>query len=127
MLLAFRKAAHTAALSDWTPIFLPIMSWAVWSGLVAGDMTQNGFFWYSIPMVMMAKPFWMAAAVASSDVMAMSPLPVWIICSWAGALGPDGMTVTELKPCWVQKPLASATYSPPVSTSVTHGPRTCAA
>ena len=50
MLLALRKAAHTASLSDWTPIFLPIMSWGVCSGLVAGDMMAKGFFWYWAPI-----------------------------------------------------------------------------
>src|SRR6516165_3603468 len=32
------------------------------------------------------------------------------------------MMLTELKPCCVHRPFASATYSPPVSTSGTHGP-----
>src|SRR5579862_9018431 len=76
MLLALRNAAHTASLGDCTPIFLPIMSCGVLMGLLAGDMMQNGFFWYWTPITTIPKPFWMAAAVESSDVMATSPLPV---------------------------------------------------
>src|SRR6201999_2385275 len=45
-LLACRKAVHTASLVDWTPIFLPIMSWGVLIGDLARDITQKGFFWY---------------------------------------------------------------------------------
>src|SRR5579862_4634316 len=107
MLLALRKAAHTASLGDWTPIFLPIMSWGVLSGLLAADMMQKGFFWYWVPMTTIGRPFSMAAAVESSDVTATRPLPVAMTCSWAGALGPEGMMLTELNPCCVQNPLAS--------------------
>ena len=75
MLLAFRKAPHTASLSDWIPIFLPIMSWGVVIGLLAGDMMAKGFFWYWAPMTTRPKPFSMAAAVESNDETAIRALP----------------------------------------------------
>ncbi len=46
MSLAFRNAAHTASLVACTPIFLPIMSSGVLSGLFLRLITANGFFWY---------------------------------------------------------------------------------
>ena len=36
-------------------------------GLLAGDMTAKGLFWYSAPMTAKPKPLMIAAEVASSD------------------------------------------------------------
>src|SRR5260370_27519921 len=99
MLLAFRKAAQTASLTVWTPIFLPIMSWGVVSGLLAADMMQKGFFWYWVPMTTRLKPFWIAAAHESSDVTAMSAWPVFASVSCGVAFGPAAIRLTELNPC----------------------------
>src|SRR5580765_5901866 len=67
-LLALRNAAHTASLTDCTPIDLPTMSWGVSIGALAADMMQNGFVWYCVPMTIRLKPFWIAAAHESSEV-----------------------------------------------------------
>ena len=64
-------------------------------------MMQNGFFWYCVPMTLSGEPFWMAAAVESSDVTATSALAVSTTVSWGVAVGPAGIRFTPVKPCWV--------------------------
>src|SRR5664279_110216 len=65
MLLTFRNAVHTASLVAWMPIFLPIMSWGVLIGLLASDITQNGFFWYCAATITRSAPLLTADAVMS--------------------------------------------------------------
>src|SRR5579864_3532817 len=94
MLLALRNAAHTASLTLCTPTFLPIMSCGVLIGLLASDMMQNGFFWYSAPMQTRLKPFWIAAAAASVAETAIRPWPVLTTVSCGVAFGPEAIRLT---------------------------------
>ena len=61
-------------------------------------MMQNGFFWYWAPMTIRAEPFWMAAAVESSEVTPTRALPVSTTVSCGVAVGPAGIRLTPLKP-----------------------------
>ena len=70
MPFALRRPAKIAWLPPaWTPIFLPIKSFAVWMGvLFAIDPMANGFFWYWAPMTFSgACELIIAAAVMGGD------------------------------------------------------------
>ena len=123
MLLALRNAAHTASLSDWTPIFLPIMSWGVCSGLVAGDMMANGFFWYWAPMHHDAEALLdgRGGGVERRDGdERLAGLDHGLLRGGVGAARDDRRRARS--PAGSSSPSDRAMYSPPVSTSGTHEP-----
>src|ERR1700712_4591014 len=74
--LAATKASHTVWLADCRPNFLPYMSCGVLIGLLASDITANGFFWYCAPMIVSLPPWAMAAATESGAEMPTRALPL---------------------------------------------------
>jgi len=92
------KAFHTEVLATCTPIFLPYMSAAVLIGVLAMDMTANGFFWYCAPMIFNGAPLTIAAPVMSGEETPNSALPVATSASIGVAEAPPAIRLTELKP-----------------------------
>ena len=98
MPLALTNASHTTWLADCRPKLLPYISCGVFTGLVARDITANGFFWYWAPMMINLPPWPMAAAVTSGAEMPTSALPLLTSTSAGWADGPPAMRLTVLKP-----------------------------
>ena len=85
--LALRKASQIVSLAAWTPIFLPIMSCGVFSGLEASDMIANGLFWYMVAMIFRSAPLATASEVELGLLMPIRTLPDWTFGSMV-AVGP---------------------------------------